>query len=123
MSPLRVCVRTRQQDTFRLWWSEKASLAVEGGSASVAGEQSSRGGFRGAFRGPFRRQKSKRGRNVFKLCRHKVIHVHAGGTGGVLFALAKDIMRSAEILSKPSSTSTAARSGHDVRSLSRLDIV
>lgn len=32
-------------------------------------------------------------------------------------------MRSAEILSKPSSTSAAARSSHDVGSLSRFNIV
>lgn len=118
-----VCVRTGQQYAFRLWWSEKASLAVESGSASVASEQSSGGGFGGALGRPFRGQKSKRGRNIFKLSRHKVIHVHTGRTGGVLFALAEDVVGSAEILSKPSSTSTAARNSHDVGSLCRLDVV
>lgn len=96
---------------------------MKGGSASVASEQSSGGGFGGALWGPFRWQKSKRGCNVFKLCCHKVIHVHTWRTGGVLFALAEDIVGSAEILSKPSSTSTAARSSHNVGSLSRLHVV
>lgn len=120
---LCVCVHTGQQYTFRLWWGEKAGLAVEGGSASVAGEQTSGGGFGGAFGGPFRGQKSKGGGNVFKLRCHKVIHVHAGRTGGVLFALAEDIMGPAEILSKAASTATAPRSRHDVGSLSWLHIV
>lgn len=96
---------------------------MEGGSASVAGEQSSGGGFGGALGRPFRGQKSKRCCNVFKLCCHKVIHVHTRGTRSVLFALAEDIMRSAEVLSKSSSTSTATRSSHDVGSLSRFDVV
>lgn len=118
-----LCVHTGQQYTFRLWWSEKASLAVEGTSASVTSEQSSRGGFGGALGRPFRGQKSKRGCNVFKLCRHKVIDVHTGRTGRVLFALAEDIMGSADILSKASSTSTPARSSHDVGSLSGLSVI
>lgn len=96
---------------------------MEGASASVTSEQSSGGGFGRALGRPFRRQKSKRGCDVFKLCRHKVIHVHAGRSGGVLFALAEDVMWSTEVLSKASATSAAARSSHDVGSLSRLDVV
>lgn len=96
---------------------------MEGGSAPVAGEKPSSGRFGGALGKPFRGQKSKRGCNVFKLCGHKVIHMHARWAGGVLFALTEDVMRSAEILSKPSSTSTAARSSHDVGSLSRFHVV
>lgn len=96
---------------------------MKGGSASVASEQSSGGGFGGALGWPFRGQKPKRGCNVFKLCCHKVIHVHTGRTRSVLFALAEDIMGSGDILSKTSSTSTAARSSHDVCSLSRFNVV
>lgn len=69
--------RTRQENPFRLWWSEETSLAVEGGSAPVASEKPSSGGFWGTLGRPFRGQKSKRGCNVFKLCGHKVIHMHA----------------------------------------------
>lgn len=96
---------------------------MEGGSASVASKQAPGRGFWGTLGGSFRWQKTKRGSNVFNLSCHKVIHVHAGRTGGVLFTLAEDIMWSAEILSKTSTTSAATRSGHDVGSLSRFNIV
>lgn len=114
---------TWQQDTFGLGWSEKASLAVEGSSTSVACEQPSGGGFWGTLWGTLRGQKSRRGSNVFKFCCNKIIHMHAGRTRSVLLAQAEDIMRSGDILSKSSSTTTATRSRHNVSSFSRLNVV
>lgn len=96
---------------------------MKGGSASVASEQSSGRGFGGALRGPLRGQKSKRGCNVFKFCRNKVIHVHTGRTGSVLFTLAEDIVGSGHILSKSSATSTATWSSHDMGSFGRFHVV
>lgn len=116
-------IRTGQQNPFGLWWSEETSLVVESSSAPVAGEEPSSGRFGDALGGPLRGQKSERGRNVFKLCSHKVVHMHAGRAGRVLLALAEDVMRPAEILSEASSTAAATSGGHDVGSLGRLHVV
>lgn len=96
---------------------------MKSGSASVSSKQTPGGGFRGALGGAFRGQKSERSRNVFDLCCHKVIHVHTRRAGGVLFALAEDVMWPAKVLSKPSATSTPTGSSHDVGSLSRFNVV
>lgn len=96
---------------------------MESSSASVAGEEPSSGGLGDALWRPLRGQESKRRRNVFELCGHEVVNVHAGRPRRVLLALAEDIMRPAEILTKTSSTAAAARGGHDVGSLGRLHVV
>lgn len=96
---------------------------MKSGSASVSSKKTPGGGLRGALRGTFRGQKSERGCNVFDLCCYKVIHVHTRRTGGVLFALAEDVVWPAKVLSKPSTTSTPTGSSHDVGSLSRFNVV
>lgn len=116
-------ILTRQQNPFGLWWSEETSLVVESSSAPVAGEEPSSGRFGDALGGPLGGQKSERGRNVFKLSGHKVVHVHAGRAGRVLLALTEDVMRPAEILSEASSTAAATGRSHDVGSLGRLHVV
>lgn len=96
---------------------------MKGRSASVASKQSSSGGLGGAFRQTFGRQDSKWVGDIFKLCRHKVIHMHAGRTGSVLFAQAEDIMGTSDVLTEPSSTSPAAGRRQDVGSFSRFSVV
>lgn len=96
---------------------------MKGGSASVTSEQTSGGGLWDAFGETLWGHNSKRVHNVFKLCCNKVIHVHAGRTGSVLFAQAENIMGTRHVLSEPSSASSATRSWKDVGSLSRFGVV
>lgn len=96
---------------------------MKSGSAPVSCEQTPGGGFRGALRGTFRGQKSQRCCNIFDLGCYKVINVHTGRTGRVLFALTEDVVRPAKVLSEPSATPTATGSSHDVGPLSRFDVV
>lgn len=118
-----VCQHTRQQHSFRLRWGEKACLlAVESSPASVPSEQASGGGFGGALRGSLGGQQAQGSPNIFKLRRHKVIHVHAGRARSVLFALPEDIV-GAKGLSPEAPPTSTARSSHHVGSLSWLDVV
>lgn len=96
---------------------------MESGSAPVSSKQTPGGGFRGALWGAFRWQKSKRGCNVFDFGCYKVVHVHTRRARGVLFALAEDVVRTAKVLSEPSTTPAATGNSHDVGSLSGFNVV
>ena len=121
---LNVCAsRTRDQDPFGLRGGEEAGLAVEGGPAPVAGEQAPGGGLGGGLGGPLRRQQPQGRGDVLEFCRHKVVHVHAGGTRRVLLALAEDVMGAAEALAEAPPAPATPGGRHDVGTLGGLHVV
>lgn len=96
---------------------------MKSSSASVTSEQTSSGGLGGALWETFRGHDSERVGDVFKLRSDKVIDVHAGRTGRVLFAQAENIVGSCHVLSEPPSAPTTTGSGKDVGSFSRFHVV
>lgn len=96
---------------------------MKGSSASVTSEQTSSGGLGGAFWETLRGHDSKRGGDVFKLRGDKVIHVHTGRTGRVLFSQAENIVGACHVLSEPPPAPTTAGSGKDVGSFGGLHVV